>query len=207
MSVNPAVLPMSTPAPEELAFDELFDEFVEVLAVPDDTAPLPAQRFEIDDDSKANWALGKLRQVAQALAKDEQFYAHEKKRLDNWMTQAKKRHGHLRDYLESLLLRYYKQLKAHDPKLKSVQLPNGTFIEKQLPGKGFEVVDTDQLLEWARSNAPEFVKVEESVDWSSLKRLLAARNERVVFAETGEVVPGVSEVLKETKFYVTPSKE
>ncbi len=207
MSVNPAVLPSATPEPEELAFDELFDEFYDALAVPDDTAPLPAKRFEIDDDSKANWALGKYRQLVNAQAKDEQFYAHEKRRLDTWLAQSKKRHGHFREYLESLLLRYYKQLKARDPKLKTVQLPNGTFIEKTLGGKGFEVIDKEQLLDWARTNASEFIKVEESVDWVSLKKLLAARGERIIFEETGEVVPGVAQALPDTKFYVTPSKD
>jgi hypothetical protein len=209
MSVNPIAEP--GPALEDIAFKEMFSEYneaaTESLAVPEGTEPAPAARFEIDDDSKANWALGVIRQLNHEDDKDLVLYKKEKSRLDTWLNQAKKKRSRTREYFESLLLRYYKTLKAADPKIKTVQLPNGQFIEKSLPGKGFEMLDEQQVLDWARANAPEFIKVEESVDWTSFKTYLTANSNRAIWAETGEVIPGVAPVLPETRFYVTPSKE
>ena len=207
MSVNPALIPSGD---ETLAFNDLFEEYAgasaEELAVPESTDPIPATPFVIDDDSKANWALGKIRQLDLQLAKDQRFFDKEQLRLKHWLDQVKNRYKNYRAHLEFLLVRYYRQLKDDNPKLKTVKLPNGSFIERTATGSPFDY-EEEAVLEWVRTNAPEFIKTKESLDWASLKNYLTRQGDRIIYRDTGEVVPGIWPTIQETRFYVKPSDD
>ena len=79
---------------------------------------------------------------------------------------------------------------------KSIALPSGTLsFHKQFPKffiDGREVNGNSKaLLEYVKVNAPEFVKITECVDWSDFKKKLAADDENVYYAETGEIIQGL----------------
>lgn len=79
---------------------------------------------------------------------------------------------------------------------KSIALPSGTLsFHKQFPKffmDGREANGNSKaLLDYAKVNAPEFVKTAEYVDWSGLKKKLAADDENVYYTETGEIIQGL----------------
>jgi hypothetical protein len=47
------------------------------------------------------------------------------------------------------------------------------------------------MLAWAKDNAPAYVQVKESVAWGELKKATETQGDKVIFKDTGEVVPGV----------------
>jgi S-DNA-T family DNA segregation ATPase FtsK/SpoIIIE len=65
------------------------------------------------------------------------------------------------------------------------------------------VRDEKALVEWAEKSAPDFIKVAKSVNWADLKKSTTLDGETVVYAETGEVVPGVVAKAREDVFEVT----
>ena len=81
---------------------------------------------------------------------------------------------------------------------KSIELPSGTLkFRKQEPKffiGGQEASGRNKaLLDFAKTTAPEYLKtkVEEYVDWSSLKKKLTGNEDGVYFADTGELIDGL----------------
>lgn len=75
---------------------------------------------------------------------------------------------------------------------KSIHLPSGTLsFHKQQPKFRYEEA---QLLEFCKTNAPEFVKVKttETADWAELKKHLTIDEGKVFFNETGELIDGMT---------------
>ena len=96
--------------------------------------------------------------------------------------------------LSSVLEQYFNENPPVDR--KSHKFAGGSFGYNKARTKYFfngnELnADNPALLDFTRSNRPEFVKVKESVDWAKLKAALDFDNEHVFFADTGEVFDGV----------------
>lgn len=82
-------------------------------------------------------------------------------------------------------------------KRRSLKYPSGTLsFRKQAPKFYFEdnrEVDAknEQLLEFVRANARDYLKVAEFVDWKGLKTKLKVEADKVFYAETGEEIEGM----------------
>ena len=104
----------------------------------------------------------------------------------------------VREEIATLSAPLEKYFKDNPPtgKRKSLKFSCGSFGYNKASTKFFldgnELnADNPALLNFTKSNRPEFVKVKESVDWAKLKAALDFDNEHVVFADTGEVFDGV----------------
>ena len=101
--------------------------------------------------------------------------------------------------LKANLIAYHKKHLEQGGK-KTIKLPHATLTScKQAQGY---IKDDDMLLEWAQSNAAEYVKVVASVAWGELKKQLVVAGGKVMLKETGEVVEGLDPKLIETTFSV-----
>lgn len=78
-------------------------------------------------------------------------------------------------------------------------LPKWTFAS--LVGAKDMKSDTN-LLEWCKEEAPEYIKVAESVDWAGLKKRFYVDGNGVIDMETGEFVECIGAELTEEKFEV-----
>lgn len=79
---------------------------------------------------------------------------------------------------------------------KSIALPSGTLsFHKQQPKYFMEGQEASgkskALLDYAKANAPEYVKTAEYVDWSAFKKKIKVAGEEVYNAETGELITGL----------------
>ena len=156
------------------------------------------ERFTIDSDQKAEWAIKKIQEAR----KDRDFWKSYYKDL---MDKTEAEYEANVEGLEYMLGEYFKTVPHKKTKTQEAyQLPSGKLIlKKQEP----EFDRKDELLvPWLKQNAPEFVKVKESSDWAGLKKTVAVFDGNVV-NENGEIIPGVTVTSRPEKFVVEVSAD
>ena len=73
---------------------------------------------------------------------------------------------------------------------ETYSLPSGKLVFKAptiAPKK-----DEKALLEWVQSNAPEYVKTTCTTQWGELKKALLLKGDHYIYADTGEIVAGLT---------------
>lgn len=158
------------------------------------------QRFVVDDDQKAEWCLGKIREAREEMMKWIEFYVAQ---TDKVKAKCEARIA----FFEGLLKPYFYSVPHKQTKTQSsYQLPGGKLVMKaQEPA--YER-DDEQLLAWLHeSRREDFVKVKESVDWSGLKKSLEGAegltvDNGQVITPDGEIVPGITAIERPNVFKV-----
>ena len=164
----------------------------------------PRERFEVDNDMKAEWCLSKIRRIRadQQREKDEllrqmQFYKDQIELVD-------KKADDDAAFFEFILRGYFSK-RVDDGFAKSTKtqtvykLPSGKLVlKKQSP---VYERNNNELLPWLKQNHPDLVKVEESPNWAELKKTVQVVGESVV-TKDGEIVPGVKVTEREEEFEV-----
>ena len=152
-----------------------------------------AEKFTIDSDQKAEWALQKIRE---ARADRDSWVDYYKAQIEKVKAECDSN----TENLEFMLHQYFMTVPHKQTKTQeSYPLPGGKLVlKKQQP----EYEHDDKLLvPWLEKNAPEFVKVKKSSDWDGLKKKVTIFDGNVV-DENGEIVPGVKAVERDEKFAV-----
>lgn len=152
------------------------------------------ERFVIDDDGKANWAVQKIKEAQAEIENWRDYYAGALEKIE------KRQQGRI-SYLMYLLRKYFESVPHKTTKTQaSYQLPSGNLVLKH-PGPKYETDDA-ALLDWLKTNQmTDFIKVEtkEKPMWGELKKTVTISGDSVV-TEDGEVVPGVTVVPQEDSF-------
>lgn len=157
-----------------------------------------SEGFCIDNDSKAEWALKKIKEAydehdrIMALIVAEQIVLENKeKELDEKLEKDT-------SYLKYLLNQYMDAVKCKETKTqKSYQLLTGKLVRKQ--GTVAFEKDEDALLEWTKQNRPNLIKIKASVDWAELKKELTINGEEIITAD-GEILECVKVEKKPDSF-------
>ena len=162
------------------------------------------ERFNVDNDMKAEWCLNKIRTVRAEQQRETDELARQMKFYMDQMEIINKRADEEVAFFESMLQPYFSS-RIDEGFAKSTKtqvtykLPTGKLIlKKQAPD--FQRNNAD-LLSWLKKNRPEFVKVEESPNWADLKKTVKIVGESVSTAD-GEIIPGVKVIEREDKFEV-----
>lgn len=108
--------------------------------------------------------------------------------------------------IEDMLADYFGRVPHRKTKTQeSYQLANGRLaMKRQEPEYSF---DNPRVVDWLKQNAQRYVKVEEKPDWLNLKKLVAVEGDRVVFAETGEYIPGITAERRDDKFTINITED
>lgn len=152
-----------------------------------------AESFVIDTDAKAEWALQKIREARADRDKWVEWYQAKIREITeqtdfNTMN------------LERLLADYFATVPHKKTKTQeSYKLPGGKLVLKTQNPEYKR--DDAAVIEWAKGNAPQFVKVKEELDWAALKGATAVFEGHIV-TEDGEIVPGVEVTDRDAKFVV-----
>jgi len=161
--------------------------------------------WEISNDQSADWAIGKvLEEYAErdrliALADAKIAELNEAKR--NIRERSEGRNA----YLTSALQAYFQTVKTRDTKtMRKYQLITGTLVLKRQQPE--YVLDETTMLDWARENKPDCIKVTETINWGELKKQTTLAGESVLLAETGEVIPGVVAKERPDEFIIEGGK-
>ena len=154
------------------------------------------ERFSITDDSKAEWALEKIREAKEehdrliALVDEKEFT------LKQQRDEIEARYDRDTSYLKHLLEEYMQTVAVKSTKTQDTyQLLSGKLVRKR-PSVTFEVDDA-KLLEWLDStNREDMIKTTRKPAWAEIKKLLTGDAETglAVIEETGECVDGIKAV-------------
>lgn len=152
------------------------------------------EAFVIDSDVKAQWALKK---IAEARADRDTWV--------EWYTEKIRQIKEQTDFdtanLEMMLADYFQTVPHKSTKTQeSYTLPGGKLIlKKQNPEY---VRDDKTAIDWLKANGGDaYIKIEEKLDWATLKADTQIVNGQVVTMD-GEIVPGIEVIDREPKFTV-----
>lgn len=163
-----------------------------------------AERFQIDNDSKAEWALSKIKEaeeerdrlLALIAAKRDELEAAEDKVEDDYLRDT--------EWLRYQLQMYMGTVKCKSTKTQDTyQLLSGKLVRKHA-GTEF-AVDRPKLVEWLLANdRKDLVKVSMTPVWADVKKQISGDPETgvCVFADTGEQIDGVTAVQTEETFNI-----
>ena len=145
--------------------------------------------FQIDNDSKADWAIEKI--MAENAERDRLIKLADERIKD--LSDKKKelidKTADKTNYLTALLRMYFDTIEPKATKTQSTyKLLSGKLVLKHQQPE--YVLDDAQMVSWAKTAAPAYVKVKESINWAELKKQTVVNGETVVLADTGEVIPG-----------------
>lgn len=161
--------------------------------------------FKIDSDSKAEWAVKRIKEAEReqnrllALVDEEraELDVREKEILDNY---AQKTDG-LKAMLEQYLRAQYAKEEARETNTQiTYQLLSGKLVYKK---SGLELKqNADVLVNWCKEHLPDAIKVTYTPNWAEIKKNIKVVDGIPVYAPTGEVVDGVEEAYVASKFNV-----
>lgn len=155
--------------------------------------PEARERWTIDGEATATWALRRLAAARAELARIEDRFADERDRLDRWATDASRGPLHDADFFTDKLIEYRRQLEAADPKLRATYPLPGGALKRRKGSQSVEVTDEASFVEWATTNAPRLLTVAPSK--AAIREDLVVADEEtgaLVDPTTGEQVPGVT---------------
>ena len=152
------------------------------------------EKFVIDDDQKAEWALEQIRNAEEEKARWKDHFAEQLARINASCDLTI-------NNMKEMLLDYFATVPHKVTKTEeSYRLPSGKMVmKKQQPE--WEKND-DELIEWLEKNKKDqFIKVKKSVDWAGLKKTLTVVGE-LVADDAGEIIPCVKAVERPDIFTI-----
>ena len=165
------------------------------------------ERFVIDCDSKAEWAINKIAEEEQEARRLSELCNEQIRRYATRKAEIEDRLNRRVNGLKVLLEEYFDsgiKLKTTDAGRKSYELASGRLIRK--PSGVSYCRDDAALIKWCKTNAPKYVKtiINEMPDWKGLKKkgVVASSDGSVYITDTGEVIDGVQAVFAAPKFEV-----
>jgi phage host-nuclease inhibitor protein Gam len=182
----------------------VFDRLTDHMLAAD--APLDREVWSIRDLDAAAWAARKLAAAHAEVAGIDAWLEREIARATAAADTERRRHQSEIEFFEGHLGRYLAGLVADGRKTKTLNLPAGSVsLRARQP---LVEVDEPAALAWARVEAPDVVKVRESIDKAALKkRLEFAQGGYAVDTESGEVLPFVTWQPQTESITFTPAGE
>ena len=211
--------PIAAPTPVDLSLVmESIDTALDESGGPENPAD---ERYRIQGDSDADWAMRKLAGIRQQMAANTKLASEQTDvilaaieshliPIREWLATEEKRLGQSAAFFEFLLEQYHRTVVGEDPKRLSVKLPHGVLESR----KKADVWDFDEtvFLAWAETHAVDLVKVADpTIDKAQAKKSLvmsstpdASGRHTCIDPLSGEVVPGVFVTVGERGFTPKP---
>ena len=168
-----------------ISLDEALDRFA-------DQTPEERERFVVDDDQKASWALRKLRGIKAHKAANQAIADEEIARINQWLADANSSLDRDEQYFTGMLTAYARICRERDDR-KSVVLPYGKIGSRV--GQPKWNVDNDVFMKWLEANHKELIRVKTEPNLAEAKKVLEIVGENAVDPATGEVAEGI-QILK-----------
>lgn len=162
------------------------------------------ERFRITNDSQANWALRKIADARQKLARDQETARAEIERIQQWLKMSEAEAVRTEERMTALLHGYYAPQFQENPKVKTYKLPSGQ-VQSRAQQPQFNRDDAT-LLEFLKSREmTDFIETKETPKWGELKKQIQVVGEHVVIKDgkmEGEIIDGVEVVHRPPTFRV-----
>jgi hypothetical protein len=162
-----------------------------------------AAPFTVDNDAKAEWALRKLNAIRAKQNEFRDIARLEIERVNFWLTTQEDKYKQEASYFESLLITYA-MLERERNDRKTIDLPHGK-IKSRSVGEKIEIQNETEFLDWARTNAPDLVRVKESVNLKALGDL--PRQGELIVSVDGEIIPALKVLPASVNFNIETESE
>lgn len=174
---------------------------------PDGQDTTNRDRFHIDSDAKADWAVRKIGEEKAEFERLKELAELNISRLKGKLEREKERFERNTAYLTGLLEEYFdtvpeNQLKK-SPTQESYKLLYGKLIRKH-PGPEIDYKE-DELVKFLKATAPDYIKTEEKPMWGEYKKTLKFTAAGAI-TKDGEIVPCITITPGMAKFEVKPDK-
>jgi hypothetical protein len=147
------------------------------------------EKFVVNDDSKADWCLEKLKEISLEIERKEKLAQERKDQIQAWLVKEKEKLVKSKEWFEGMVTSYFMDLKEKDSKLKTLSLPFGKIqARKQQPKWNY---DDKVLIQFVKDSKLDALRVKEEVDKDKLKKLVKVVDGRGI-TEAGEIVEGVT---------------
>ena len=146
--------------------------------------------FVIDDDTKANWALKKIREATAEADRLKAIITAERDELDQKEQKINDKLDRETGYLKSLLYGYFETVEHKATKTQeSYKLLDGSLVYKKPARKIVKPENEGLLVAYLEGAAPNMVETVKKAAWGEFKKVLTVdESGTVINAETGEVL-------------------
>ena len=183
-------------------YDTIFDEV-------DEIENSESTEFKIKDDAMADWAIRKIAKEEAEFERIEQLGVQQIEKIEMTIETARNRCANNTKYLTDCLAAYFAKVDRKVSKggtKESYRLLSGTLVCRKGKSEA-KMEDEIALTNWLKATGrTEMVKTVERPSWGEFKKSLEVSGDKVVIAETGEIVAGVNVVKTPDKFGVEVNK-
>ena len=186
----------------------LEEYLLESYEAPEDLDDTENQRFRIQDDNQADWALRKIARARQDMKEAEETAAMEIEKINRWLDGQRDESLRTERFFTALLQEYYEPRFMTNPDKKTYKLPSGK-VQRRTQQPLFDR-DNEALLAWLKQRGmTDYVEVKETPKWGELKQQVQVVGEHVVIKDgplKGEIVDGVEVVHRPPTFRVVTTE-
>ena len=182
----------------------LEEYLLESYEAPEDLDDTENQRFRIQDDNQADWALRKIARARQDMKEAEETAAMEIEKINRWLDGQRDESLRTERFFTALLQEYYEPRFMTNPDKKTYKLPSGK-VQRRTQQPLFDR-DNEALLAWLKQREmTDYIEVKETPKWGELKQQVQVVGEHVVIKDgplKGEIIDGVEVVHRPPTFRV-----
>ena len=186
----------------------LEEYLLESYEAPEDLDDTENQRFRIQDDNQADWALRKIARARQDMKEAEETAAMEIEKINRWLDGQRDESLRTERFFTALLQEYYEPRFMTNPDKKTYKLPSGK-VQRRTQQPQFDR-DNEALLAWLKQRGmTDYVEVKETPKWGELKQQVQVVGEHVVIKDgplKGEIIDGVEVVHRPPTFRVVTTE-
>lgn len=167
---------------------ENLDDFLDLPF--DEQEPKP--QFVIDNADRADWAIRKILK-SQSKIDEAKYVAKQRiEQVKQWEAGIIEEQERSIEFFQAKL-KPYAEAQLAGGKSKTLKLPSGNISFKSVDAEFFSggekiKAENEKLIEYVKSAAPDYLKVEETVRWGELKKTLTVTANGQVITEDGEIL-------------------
>lgn len=159
------------------------------------------ESFKIKNLESANWALKKIAAINIKQKEVSELAEKEKERICTWESSELKKFESNKEYLQSLLVEYYKTEKDKDPKFK-LSTPYGKVTSRKGTQK-WEIPNKTMFIQTLKERGfNDLVRIKEEINLSDLKKQFHVTEDGRVIDSNGQVIEGTYVIDNPTSYTV-----
>ena len=145
------------------------------------------KEFKVTGLESADWCFERISEIEDKRAELTAYAEQKVAKIEKWLEEELKPLNRQLEYFKGLLVEYYAEQRAVDPKFK-LSTPGGAVTQRKT-----NVLKYDEaiMMDYLKTNHQDLVKTVEKFSKLEVKKVFKKDGDRVVDIETGEIVDWV----------------
>lgn len=145
------------------------------------------KEFKVTGLESADWCFERISEIEDKRAELTAYAEQKVAKIEKWLEEELKPLNRQLEYFKGLLVEYYAEQRAVDPKFK-LSTPGGAVTQRKTSTLKY---DEATMIDYLKSNHQDLVKTVEKFSKLEVKKVFKKDGDRVVDIETGEIVDWV----------------